>query len=457
MSITLNDQQQAAIEAMLDFVKQGREDIFCLIGPAGTGKSFTIQHFVKRLPKHIKVCFTAPTNKAVRVLKTLSEHQGLGVKCVTIHSLLGLKIETRGGREILTSSGKSSMENFNLVVIDEISMINEELLRYLHSAIDLDGVQLIMMGDEAQLPPIGEQKSLTFAFKNSHYLTKVMRQRSENPILGLCSDIRQAIENGAMTLPPLQSLTNEAGNIGIHIMPGQHFTRWMPSAFSNEKFDHDFDKYRVVAWRNKTVDFYNRKIQKLRYANLTHPFAVGEPIVFSNPLHTISTDIHFRLQSKLEKGWDTLLVGTESEGKIQHIQQLESYLFSPTPKHLSNGFHFSPITLTRYAVTCHLIDQKEPIRFIVTDNKHALERLLDFIAKNVPAKHFDWLDYWKIKRIFTDIRPAYAMTVHKSQGSTFENVFVDALDILSNPNREEALRCLYVAISRASHNVIVNI
>jgi len=49
------------------------------------------------------------------------------------------------------------------------------------------------------------------------------------------------------------------------------------------------------------------------------------------------------------------------------------------------------------------------------------------------------------------------MTVHKSQGSTFENVFVDAEDILANPNREEALRCLYVAVSRASHNVIVNI
>jgi superfamily I DNA/RNA helicase len=108
-------------------------------------------------------------------------------------------------------------------------------------------------------------------------------------------------------------------------------------------------------------------------------------------------------------------------------------------------------------VTCSIVGQKERINFIVTDNKQALDRLLEFMAKNVLAKHFDWIDYWKIKRIFTDIRPAYAMTVHKSQGSTFENVFVDAQDILSNPNREEALRCLYVAISRASNNVIVNI
>lgn len=455
--MTLNDQQQAAIDAMLDFVKTGREDIFCLIGPAGTGKSFTIQHLIELLPKNLKVCFTAPTNKAVRVLKTMSERQGLAVKCVTIHSLLGLKIETRGGKEILTSSGKSSIDNFDLVVIDEISMIDEELLNYLHSAIDMDGVQLIMMGDDAQLPPIGEKKSLTFTFKNSHYLTKVMRQRSENPILGLCSDIREAIANGAMTLPTMQSQTNEAGNIGVHVMPGRHFTHWMPSAFSNEKFDGDFDKYRVVAWRNKTVDFYNRKIQKLRYADLDQPFAIGEPIVFSNPLHAISTEIDFTLNKKLEKDWDKILIGTESEGKIEKIKKLDPYTFSPTRKHINNGFHFNTIILTRYKVTCSIVGQKERISFIVTDNKQALDRLLEFMAKNVLAKHFDWIDYWKIKRIFTDIRPAYAMTVHKSQGSTFENVFVDAQDILSNPNREEALRCLYVAISRASNNVIVNI
>lgn len=453
----LNDEQQFAINSMLDFIKKGKENIFCLIGPAGTGKSFTIQHLVELLPKKTRVCFTAPTNKAVRVLKTMSESKGLSVKCITIHSLLGLKVETKGGAEVLKIGGRNNIKDFDLVVIDEISMINEELLGYIEQSIQMKAVQLILMGDEAQLPPIGEKDSRTFSFKNRCHLTKVVRQRSENPILGLCSDIRLAIENGATTIPPVLSATNEAGNIGIHVMKGDRFTKWMPSAFSSEKFDCNFDKYRVVAWRNKTVESYNRIIQQLRYGQLNEPFAIGEPVVFSNPLYSISTDEEYHVEKKVVNGWDSVIVSTESEGKIEQIKQIEPFYFSPTKKQIDKGFHFESFVLSRYFVTCRVSGHDEPISCTVTACHKELYKLLDFIVSHITQNHLDWTDYWKVKRLFTDIRPAYAMTAHKSQGSTFENVFVDAQDILVNPNREEALRCLYVAVSRASHNVILNI
>jgi hypothetical protein len=453
----LNDEQQAAVEAMLDFIKKGKEDIFCLIGPAGTGKSFTIQHLIQRLPSKMRICLTAPTNKAVRVLKHLSEQKGLSVKCTTIHALLGLKVEARGGEEVLKIGGKNTISDFDLVVIDEISMIDQVLLSYIEQAIQLESVQCILMGDEAQLPPIGEKASLTFAYDNRCYLTKVVRQRKENPILALCCEIRELIENGATTFPTVLSATNETGNIGVHVMKGDRFTKWMPAAFSSEKFDGNFDKYRVVAWRNKTVDHYNRLIQQSRYGQLEAPFAIGEPIVFSNPLYAISTDRSYHAEKKILKGWDNILIQTESEGVIEQITPIEPFYFQPTQKQSHKGLQFEPYVLSRYLVTCQVAGRDEPVNCTVTACSNVLAQLVSFIAKQVSQNNLDWLDYWKVKRLFTDIRPAYAMTVHKSQGSTFENVFVDADDILDNPNREEALRCLYVAVSRASHNVVLNI
>jgi exodeoxyribonuclease-5 len=66
-----------------------------------------------------------------------------------------------------------------------------------------------------------------------------------------------------------------------------------------------------------------------------------------------------------------------------------------------------------------------------------------------------WGTYWSFVDQFHDLRPCHALTVHRSQGSTFDNVFVDVGDVMSNRNFSEALRCLYVAVSRASTNVML--
>ena len=61
------------------------------------------------------------------------------------------------------------------------------------------------------------------------------------------------------------------------------------------------------------------------------------------------------------------------------------------------------------------------------------------------------------KVTFGNLRPAHAMTSHKSQGSTFRSVLVDAVDIMRQPDRRTALASLYVAVSRASKSVCVRI
>lgn len=459
--IKLNDQQQQGIDAMLNFIRIKESLFFCLIGAAGTGKTTTIQRLLGKQPPETRICFTAPTNKAVRVLRKMSVQQGREVHCLTTYSLLGLKVTMQKDKEVIKGGGKSRLDKYDIVVIDEMSMINTELLGFIHRAVNFAGhVQVIFMGDWCQLFPVGETISPTFAINNRVVLTKVMRQREENPILGLCTDLRHAIEDGSMTIPAIVPMTNADGTIGVHVMSGAMFEQWMPSAFSADSFDSNYDKFRIITWRNKNVDDYNKQIQSLRYSGLKTPFAEGEPVVFSSPLHLISTDHDYAIENRLLTGWDNVLCSTESEAIVLSINEVAPFWFAPTAEQVKNGFNFRPFRLSRYAVNCRMIDSdEEPMAACtVTGDKDELKNCLNFIANSIKAgAGFTWFQFWLLQKYFADLRPAYAMTAHKSQGSTFENVFVDARDILSNPNREEALRCLYVAVSRASHNVVVNV
>jgi exodeoxyribonuclease-5 len=68
-----------------------------------------------------------------------------------------------------------------------------------------------------------------------------------------------------------------------------------------------------------------------------------------------------------------------------------------------------------------------------------------------------WREFYAMQEFFIDLRPGHAMTVHKSQGSTYDEVFVDYRNILKNRNVREADRMLYVAVTRARHSVIIGV
>jgi exodeoxyribonuclease-5 len=458
--INLNEDQQNAITQILKFIKTKESDFMCFLGCAGSGKSTTIQHLFEHLPAGTKVCFTATTNKAVKVLRTMAAKKNLNVECITIHSLLGLSMQFKDGKETLKSGGKSQFEKFDLVVIDESSMINTELLGYIHRAVNRSGnTQVLFIGDSNQLPPVGEKMSPVFAINNKVVLTKVVRQAQGNPILNLCTAIRTEIDNGTFNVPQIIPATNEAGNIGVHIMSGEAFEQWMPSAFSHENFNDNYDKFRVVAWRNATVDRFNNIIQKLRYPDLTMPFAIGEPVTFSKPLHQVSTKADFVSDTPLQQGWDAILCSTESEGVIENVVKIEPFELKPSDEQVAKGFNFRPFVIDRYVVTVKLLDDDELVSCVIAGNKAQLKAMLDFVSNNARngSGNFVWFDFYRLQKYFADLRPGYCLTVHKSQGSTYNNVFIDVNDIVSNPDHEETLRCLYVAVSRASENVVINV
>ena len=85
----------------------------------------------------------------------------------------------------------------------------------------------------------------------------------------------------------------------------------------------------------------------------------------------------------------------------------------------------------------------------------AYKRQLGTLLEQARKSGGNWLAYYGLLEYYADLRPTTALTAHKSQGSTFRNVFVDVRDIYSNRIKSAADRALYVAITRASKNVFL--
>ena len=79
----------------------------------------------------------------------------------------------------------------------------------------------------------------------------------------------------------------------------------------------------------------------------------------------------------------------------------------------------------------------------------------DELASKAKKERMYWPHFWGFKESFADLRPSHALTSHRSQGSTYTNVFVDANDILCNRNSVEALKSLYVSVTRAAKSVVI--
>lgn len=204
---TLNDEQQAGHDAIASFLHEPHgNSMFLLKGYAGTGKTFLISHIINQIIeanskakwyKQKKIAMTAPTNKAVQVLR---ESSGLAdlVSFKTIHSLLGLKEVIKDFGEIeykkAYDEDDGSMSDFHIVIIDEVSMLDDALFYEVKRW--NSEIKIIMMGDPAQIPPVNKVDCEPFLRPKEHemiefQLTQIMRQEDGSAIVSSSFDIRE--------------------------------------------------------------------------------------------------------------------------------------------------------------------------------------------------------------------------------------------------------------------------
>lgn len=407
----LNPEQKIAKDRLISYLNSTTENRIILTGGGGTGKSYTISQVKSDLDKLLKLSavidstkvnqrqwiFSATTNKAKQAIQMYLPNQ----EVTTIHSLLGL----RPFRGNLTKSKNftNGISNNSIIVIDEASYIDNKLLSFIDELVP-KSVKVIYVGDANQLTPV---KSTTCPVFHQGYeelkLTTLVRQTNA-PLIGeLSSEFKEYIEsNGKLDFPKI-SLSNE-----ISHMSSQDFNALIEKVFiqDNGLTLHN----RVLAGTNAVVNKHNTHLFGL--ANGRTELVAGDTVVSNNYVKGIKTDEEVIILSK-----------------------------SPYLSSIANcsGTIFSIQSMT-HSTDVYVPDSHKKASKAVTDILDAPESI-------------DKVEALELYTAMADLRPMYASTIHKSQGSTFENVYID-LGSLSYVRDKVALaRLLYVAISRASKHV----
>ncbi|PSQ87516.1 MAG: deoxyribonuclease [Bacteroidetes bacterium QS_3_64_15] len=407
------EDQQEAYDRVYDRLARG-ERFTGLRGYAGTGKTYLVSRLVEQLlDEDCAVTVCAPTHKAVQVL---SEELGdAPVQMQTLHSFLGLRLNPteEGEYELVAEEERDFTEG--VVIVDEASMIGREEWSHIEDA--PFWVQWLFVGDPAQLPPVNEEPSPALDVPGPT-LETIHRQAADNPILELATKIR----------------TGADGRFGSKFEDGkgvavtrnrEEFLDSVLRTFDTEAFAEDATHARMLAYRNKTVRRYNREIRAERYGADADRFVEGEWLVgtetwFHDGVQRLTNSEEVRVKKATV---DTFEADDQSEWTVWELKVR-------TP---GRG-------LTR---TVHILHEDEFERY-----EERLERRREK-AQDDPSK---WDRFFELREQFARVDYAYATTVHRAQGSTYDTVFVDHRDVrVCRGDERDAL--LYVAVTRPSRRL----
>lgn len=461
VNLNLNDEQIAAMEEIVDFIQSDRTCL-TLMGYAGTGKT-TLMGIVRDIFHHdIRLQFAATTHKAAGVLK-----EKVNENVNTVNSLFGIVVEQDFDVEHFDVSLKKRREGDNklmrgsVVIIDEASMLSEENFTDVMEKCQDFHCKVIFVGDPAQLAPVKED-DISIVFRQDLgkiiRLTKVERT-GDNGILKEAT----AIRNGS-------DLSYEDGN-GITFLDnteGQKiadvFDEFIPGLKENPNY------FRVLSFTNKNVENLNFAIRKkLGYDGLDPQ--EGEPMMsYANwgydcskrytgtPYRFVNSESYQVVGIDKEEVKDVMnYVEFEHSGDVEIpiiIKRLKLKdalgLFVTVPyidvKNNQNNFRAAKLLSYQKQLLWNkwkTASLKDKPNFIARINE--IDNML-FVNDNI-RDNYGFLLQGKV------IDYGYAHTIHKSQGSTFNNVLINDVDICSCMDKKMRQQLRYVAITRASDNV----
>lgn len=410
-----------------------------LTGAAGCGKTFLTAKIIESL-QYLKIknydgiCMTAPTHKAVTVLKEiLSLNDVKTNNYKTIHAFLGLKPYndyTTGEEKFKIIRTKQAPPKASLLIIDESSMISQELFNFIVDAVKVQRVNTVLfIGDPFQLLPVKSSNNAIYSLKKQYSLEEVVRQAKDSGIIKLATKIRQRIEKQDF-INLITLLENENQSNDITFFDTRE--KFLIDYYKNESEDKI-----MTAYTNNEVDRYNKIIRdhSLKVKNIINPptYLEGDKIRFKSPLVSDSSILN-----------PNILYQNGEEVIIKHTD----YIY-----HQASG-------LTYWK--CTAIGRKEVDAFKVIDpiSLTTFNNLLEQYARLAKSAQFPynkqyWHDYFKLKNTFADVQYIFASTIHKLQGSTYDTVYIDLSQLVNNHRISDDMkyRLVYVAITRARKNV----
>jgi exodeoxyribonuclease-5 len=472
--MALNAGQTEALAALAAFIASTKTT-FSLQGGAGVGKTFLVAEFVKSILGSKRVVIAAPTHKACRVLRAKlsaagipwvfkpaqDKLPGLNVAIVdTTAALLGVRpviAEEQDDKEIVFKASDSSgslpkyFDRSSVLVVDEVSMVGADDLVALKVQAQARDSKIVAVGDEGQLPPV-KKLAIDFSkdFDGSYTLREVVRQAADSAIISLAWAIRN-------DEPDFENVSGK-GLVRSDDVVGAFLAQVALPV------DDEGQRSVFVAYRNATVDAVQEKACRKLYGHSSKSFQAGELVLATRPAYT---EVY---------GTYTDRNGRERPSKFPKVEQicanadqLRVLDFDDSRRHPLFGV---PVTLDRVDLPADA-DGKVFESFYLSaaelaDPKHAFNvekaRLSD-VAKVLQAevkalraagnhdkaaekdgpRKSAWAAFFAHEQKIISFAHPFAITSHKSQGSTYREVFVATAELLRFNKK-----ALYVAVTRPS-------
>lgn len=453
-----NFQQVDALNFMSDFVNS-HETSMTLAGYAGTGKTSIMEMLAQKMRKQGKqVMFTATTNQAARVLGERIKKSGF--ETTTLHKAFGINVkvdEEQAYDERNTkqeASGKVRMLPGATVIIDESSMIDEKSYKTINDIARQNGLKIIYVGDPAQLPPVGEDKiSIVFRENNGNMRTLTIVERTgDNAILKEATNLRSG-----KPLSGESDFNKDGKGVAYISQSNKEELRKIVEKFAPELKDNP-NLFRILAFTNKAVTKYNEAVRAaMGYTDETP--RVNEPIVGYNNWgeeydpYTKETKYRFinsgsyriiKVNPKTTVTYHKPLAdGTiaeleaspivieDSQGKTQELNLID---IKHNPRNLQTAIQLAK-EKDRLAKEASIAWKARQIQqfAMLKGQMRDIEKFL-FVNDVIAIPDNRSKDGKRVlqKKVFDY---GYAMTVHKSQGSTFTHVMMDDIDISTAKNQ----------------------
>lgn len=448
-------EQEKAISLLSDFLLSREQDsIFLLKGYAGTGKTSLLAALVRTMQQlRLRVMLLAPTGRAAKVLSNYA-----GAPAFTIHRKI---YRQKSITEMDVFQNNINMRQDTLFIVDEASMIAndaheqtmfgtgrllDDLMQYVYSC---NGCRLLLVGDTAQLPPVGETESpaLSRTMLEGYgmevtelCLTQVVRQLEESGILWNATMLRSLIQNDDVyAFPKLRGKSFP----DIKVLPGNELIEALEQSYRN----HGTDGTIVVTRSNKRANIFNNGI-RTRILDYETELSGGDLIMVAK------NNYYWTEREQAANGVAADAMTFIANGDVAIVRRMRN-------ERSFYGFRFADVTL------CFPdYDHRELDVTILLDT---LQSESPALTRQQQEKLFNgvWEDYPELtnkrdrmKRLRQDIyynalqiKYAYAVTCHKAQGGQWEHVYIDQGYINEEMLSPDYFRWLYTAITRATEQV----
>ena len=438
-------EQEKVVKKLADFLFcRNSETLFLLRGYAGTGKTSLIGALVKTLDQLQQKCILlAPTGRAAKVFAHYAGHSAY-----TVHKKIYR--QRSFSNEMDNFSINENLHQHTLFIVDEASMIAndglsgsmfgtgrllDDLIQYVYSG---QGCRLMLIGDTAQLPPVGEEESPALSvdalkgyglevYEGS--LKEVVRQLHDSGILWNATELRRYISNeDYFSLPSVKV----EGFPDVKVVPGNELIEAI-----NDCYDHEgMDETIIVCRSNKRANIYNKGIRNM--------ILYREEELEAGDLLMVAKNNYFWAEGCKELDFiangDIAVVR-----RVRHEQDMYGFRFADVvlcfPDYDDLELEVKLLLDTLHADTPALPKEQNDKLFYAV-----LEDYADITTKRERMKKMKADPYYNALQV----KYAYAVTCHKAQGGQWKRVFLDQSYMTEDMLTPDYFRWLYTAFTRAT-------